>query len=393
MAWKETCPVLEREAFVLACLQEELPVAELCRAFSVSRKTGYKWLARYRANGLAGLHDQSRARHSQEHSVDQKVEGLILDARSHHPTWGAKKLIPYLSRKHPGIDSWPALSTVGQILQRHHLTNPKRPRPTAPRAAAPSLMAREPNDVWSMDFKGQFRTLDGVYCYPLTIADAFSRRLIDIRAMLRPRGDLTKSACKEAFRRDGLPGAIRSDNGEPFAGVGLGRLSALSVWWMKQGILLDRIDPGKPQQNGRHERMHGVLKCETALPPASDIRSQQRRFDRFRPEYNDERPHEGIGGRVPSELWVRSRREYVEHPSEPEYPAHWEARRVKHNGLIKWHGGEVYVSEALAHETVGLEEIDDAVWRLDFYSTPLAMIDERCGEPAIRPIRPKGTGG
>lgn len=390
MPWKETCPMLEREAFVEQARSGELTVAELCRAFGISRKTGYKWLGRHQEQGLVGLADRSRARHTQEHAVSDGVRLLILDARSRHPTWGAKKIVPYLARRHPRVEYWPAFSTVGEILRRHELTRPRRERPAMPHVAMPCLVADKPNDVWTMDFKGHFRTLDGRECHPLTVADAFSRRLIDVRAMPRPRGDLTKKACERAFRTFGLPAVIRTDNGEPFAGSGLGRLSRLSVWWMKQGVRVDRITPGKPQQNGRHERMHGVLKQETTLPPALSLRRQQQRFDRFIPEYNDERPHEALGGRVPSELWRPSTRAYNEHPAGPEYPAHWEKRVVKKTGLMKWRGGEVYVSEPLAHETIGLEEIDDGLWRLDYYTTPLALLDERRNQPTLYAIRPRG---
>lgn len=390
MPWKETCPMCEREEFVDRARGGELTVAELCRAFGVSRKTGYKWLARHHAQGLAGLADRSRARHTQEHAVSDRVMLLILDARSRHPTWGAKKIVPYLERRHPRVERWPALSTVGEILRRHALTRPRREGPARSPLGVPSLVADAPNDVWTMDFKGHFRTLDGRECHPLTIADAFSRRLIDVRGMFRPRGDLTRKACERAFRAHGMPGALRTDNGEPFAGSGIGRLSVLSVWWMKQGVRVERIAPGKPQQNGRHERMHGVLKQETALPPAMSLSSQQRRFDRFVAEYNDERPHEGLAGRVPSELWRPSPRAYVEKPAGPEYPAHWEKRVVKRTGLMKWRGGEVYVSEPLAQETVGLEEIDHGLWRLDYYRVPLAVLDERRNAAVLRPIRAPG---
>jgi transposase InsO family protein len=390
MPWKETCAMCERGSFIDHCRRGELTVAELCRSFGISRKTGYKWLTRHHEEGLAGLADRSRARRTQEHAVSDRLVLLILDARSRHPTWGAKKLVPYLARRHPRIRSWPALSTVGEILRRHGLTRPRRGRPPRPELITPCLRADGPNDVWTMDFKGYFRTLDGRACWPLTIADAFSRRLLGVTAMARPRGDWTRAACERAFRACGVPRVIRTDNGEPFAGSGIGRLSRLSVWWMKQRIRVDRIDPGKPQQNGRHERMHGVLKQETALPPAASLPAQQRRFDRFVPEYNDERPHEALGGRVPSELWRPSPRRYEEHPAGPSYPAHWEKRAVKKTGLMKWRGAVVYVGEPLWKETVGLEEIDDGLWRLDYYETPLAVLDERREDPVIRPIRAPG---
>jgi putative transposase len=390
MAWKETCPMRERESFITQVRRGELTVAELCRSFGISRKTGYKWLGRHHEEGLAGLHDRSRARRTQEHAVSDRVLLLILDARGRHPTWGAKKLVPYLARRHPRVQRWPALWTVGEILRRHELTRPRRERPARPELATTGLIAGGPNDVWTMDFKGYFRTLDGRACWPLTLADAYSRKLLGVRAMTGPRGDLTKAACERAFRSCGVPAVIRTDNGEPFAGSGIGRLSRLSVWWMKQGVRVDRIDPGRPQQNGRHERMHGVLKQETALPPAENLRSQQRRFDRFVREYNQERPHEALGGRVPADLWRASPRVYRERPEIPSYPGHWEKRVVKSMGLMKWRGGEVYVSEPLGKETVGLEEIDDGLWRLDYYSTPLAVLDERREEPVLRPIRLPG---
>ena len=391
MPWKETCRMTEREAFIEACRRGEFGVAEVCRAFEISRKTGYKWLARHHAEGLTGLVDRSRARRTQEHEVSGRVVMLILDARSRHPTWGAKKIVPYLARRHPRVERWPALSTVGEVLRRHGQTRPRRAHPMRPDLPAPCLSAAEaPNDVWTMDFKGYFRTLDGRACWPLTTADAYSRRLLLVQGMAGPRGDLTREACEQAFRAHGLPRAMRTDNGEPFAGAGIGRLSRLSVWWMKQGIRVERIAPGRPQQNGRHERMHGVLKQETTRPAARHLGAQQQRFDRFVEEYNNERPHEALGGRVPSDLWRPSPRVYQDRPPGPSYPAHWEKRAVKRTGLMKWRGMQVYVGEPLHNETVGLEEIDDGLWRVDYYTTPLAVLDERREQPVLRRLRPSG---
>jgi putative transposase len=390
MPWKETCRMSERAALIERWRSGELSASELAAAFGVSRKTVYKWIGRHHEEGLGGLADRSRARHTQEHAVDDRVVELILETRSRHPTWGAKKIVPYLARRHPGVERWPALSTVGEVLRRHELTRPRRVGPARPGPGAGPLVAEGPNEVWTMDFKGHFRTLDGAVCYPLTIADAFSRRLIEVRGMPRPLGVLCRQACERAFRSCGVPRAIRTDNGEPFAGCGLGRLSRLSVWWMRQGVRVERIAPGKPQQNGRHERMHGVLKRETARPPAGSLVSQQRRFDVFVAGYNGDRPHEGLGGLVPLDLWRPSERAYVERPSGPEYARHWETRVVRPTGTIKWRGGELYVSQALSREAVGLEEIDQGRWRLDYFSTPLALLDERGQEPKLEPIRPRG---
>ena len=320
MPWKETCQMCEREAFIVKVGEGELTVAQVCRGFGISRKTGYKWLARHHAQGVAGLTDRSRARHTQDHAVADEVVELILEARSRHSTWGAKKLVPYLAKRHPRVKRWPALSTVGEILRRHTMIPPRTKHPPKPPLGVAMLTARGPNDVWTMDFKGCFRTLDGRLCYPLTIADAFSRCILCVRALPRPQREPTLCVCRAVFEERGLPAAVRTDNGEPFAGSGIGRLSKLSVWWMRQGIRVERIDPGKPQQNGRHERMHGVLKRETVLPPATNLASQQRRFDRFIAEYNGERPHEALGGRVPSELWRPSPRAFVARPPEPQYP-------------------------------------------------------------------------
>ena len=309
----------ERARFVALHAEDLYSMTELCERFGVSRKTGYKWLARYRDGGLDALDDRPRVRHGQHAKTPPEVETLIVDARRKHPTWGPRKLVPWIARRHPDA-RLPAASTVGAILKRHGLVEPKRRRRRAAHPGSRPLVADAPCDVWTADYKGQFRTGDGVYCYPLTVCDAHSRYVLccDGHESVEQYGAL--SAFDRLFREHGLPRSIRTDNGVPFATQAVCGLSRLAVWWIKLGITPDRIEPGKPQQNGRHERMHRTLRAETARPPEADMGAQQRRFDVWRAEFNDERPHDALGGGVPADHYAPSTRPMPERPPEPEYP-------------------------------------------------------------------------
>jgi len=376
MSWKETSPVQEREAFVKAALSQSLSMTAACRKFGVSRKTGYKWLDRYDEMGRQGLVDQSRAPHQQGRETSEEVVDRILEFRRRHRSWGPKKIGACLEEEETET-AWPAVSTIGLILKRHGFIKGRRHRP---RKLAPGsetwTVARGPNEVWTTDFKGKFRMGDGQYCHPLTLVDDFSRYILKCRGLQRATRDLSRPVFEAAFRDYGLPKVIRSDNGKPFADIGPGRLSRLSVWWIKLGIWPEQIAVGHPEQNGRHERMHRELKRETARPGSSNGRAQQRRFDGFCEEYNRERPHEGIGFKKPADLYRRSLRPYPSKLREIEYPGHYEVRKVSSPGWFSWKGDWIYVSACLSGEYVGLREIADGIWRVYFDALELGVVDE-----------------
>lgn len=377
MPWKVTCEMDERLRFVADCLVGEEPMAQLCRRYGISRKTGYKWLERYGEHGVGGLEERSRAPLSHPNAVAEAIERMLLDLRGAHPTWGPRKLLAILARRHPAT-VWPAPSTVGDLLRRHGLVVPRRRRPALWARPTALQTPAGANQLWCADFKGWFRTGDGRRCTPLTITDAHTRLLLRCQALgLRTGVDLVRPIFAATFREYGLPLAIRTDNGPPFASLGLGGLSALSVWWIRLGIAVERIEPGHPEQNGRHERMHRTLKAETTKPPAATRRAQQERFNRFRQEYNEVRPHEALGQQPPATVFDRSPRPYPARLAEVEYPQEWTTRAVRGNGQMKWGGSEVRLSQALAGQRVGLEPLGDGLWRVYFAQVPLGLFDER----------------
>lgn len=393
MPWKETCPMEERMKYVSDWLKEEWSVAELCRVYSISRKTGYKWIKRYRTHGMEGLREISRAPHIHPNQTPASTEEQLIRFRHQHPRWGPRKLIHRLEEIRPE-EFWPAASTVGTILKRHGLTKPPRRRKRTPVFSGEVRKIRRPNDVWGADFKGWFRTQDGCRVDPLTISDLASRYLIECQALASTTGAFVRPCFERAFREFGLPWAIRTDNGPPFASVGLGGLSRLSVWWIRLGILPERIRPGHPEENGRHERMHRSLKEETLRPPKRNPRTQQTAFDLFRREFNTERPHEALGMTPPGRCYQASGRSYTETPPELEYGNGVECRRVRSNGEIKWGGGFLYLSEALIGERVGLRRVDNDLWTIHFGPVPLAIYDmsqkrlQRCDPVKLSPMCP-----
>ena len=354
LPWTDTNPQREQERFILAYLEGSESFSSLCRGFGISRKTGYKRLHRYEETGIEGVGDRSRAPHTHPNQVAEEVEEKVVAARQEHPTWGPKKLVAWLKEKEPGI-KWPAASTAGNILERHGLTRPRRKVRRTPPWSEPFGECWEPNQVWCVDFKGQFKTGDGVGVYPLTLVDAHSRYLLCCQGLGGTHGSEVRRSMEGLFREKGLPQAIRSDNGAPFASVGLGGLSRLAVWWVKLGIVPERIEPGHPEQNGRLERLHRTLKAETANPPGKNRRAQQVAFDQFRCEYNQERPHEALRQRTPAQWYRPSLREYPHRISSPEYPQGTQVRRVRSNGEIKWQGDKIYLSEAPGGRTGGAE--------------------------------------
>lgn len=372
----------ERIRFIAEYVEGEQAMAALCRAYGISRKTGYRLVARYEAEGAAGLSARSRAPHQPPHAVAPTVSAAILAARGAHARWGPRKLRAWLQRRTPE-QSWPAASTIGALLQRHGLTVPRRRRVRAAPAPAPFAICRAPNDLWATDFKGWFRTGDGRRCDPLTLTDGASRFLLRCQALPRTDAPHVRPIVEAAFREYGLPRVIRSDNGPPFASVAAGGLSRLAVWWIKLGIAPERIQPGHPEENGRLERFHLTLKQETAAPPAATGRAQQRAFDRFRQEYNHERPHEALGQQPPATVYTSSPRPYPARvPDDVPYPDGYARRYVHPNGEITWHHHRVFISQALAGEHAGLHEEDDGAWRVYFGPIALGWIEP--GQPRLR---------
>lgn len=391
MAWKETVVLEERMRFVLACRAVPCDaMAVLCRRFGVSRRTGYKWLERYEGQGPSGLEDQSRAPHTHPRAAGALLVERVVAARRAHPTWGPRKLLAILQREDPAA-SWPAASTIGGILQRQGLSVPRVRRARPGPGANPLGPCLAPNRVWCADFKGWFRTGDGRRCDPLTVMDGHSRYLLRCQAVARMDYATTRGLFEATFRRHGLPEAIRTDNGEPFAGNGLLRLSRLNVWWVRLGIGLQRIEPGKPQQNGSHERMHGTLQAETASPPAATLRAQARRFEAFVKEYNHQRPHEALGMATPASVYRPSARAYPEKLAELEYPSDYQLRKVAADGDIRWKVAKVFLSKSLGGQTVGLQELDGRFWKVSLGPVELGLLDEKVGR-LLRPCERKRLG-
>ena len=370
MPWPEESTMDLRRQFVQDVQSGAAPMTELCAAYQISRKTGYKWLARFDEGGLPALADQSRRPATSPTATPPELVRALLDARGRHPTWGPRKLLHLVRQQLPGAP-WPARSTIALHLARAGLVvSPRRVRrPGHP--GPPQAPMDAPNAVWTADFKGQFRTGDGAECFPLTIADGYSRMLLVCRALTSTRVLESQPYFRRAFQEFGLPRRIRSDNGVPFATQALGRLSPLSVWWIRLGILPDLIEPASPQQNGRHERMHRTLKRDTARPPRATRRAQQRRFDVWRAEYNTLRPHEALDDATPASHDTPSGRRFPDHLPPLEYPGHYAVRRVSTNGGIRWDARWVNVSHTLGGEYVGLVEIDDGEW--DVYFGPLRL--------------------
>jgi len=379
MSWKETCVMDEKTAFIAEYLRGEVPMTVLCERFGVSRDTGYRLVRRYEEEGAGGLVPRSRAPHCHGMAMAEEIAAAIVALRRERPYWGPKKLRAILMRR-DGKRPWPAPSTIGDLLRREGLSAPRRRRRTAEPLTRPFQPVSEPNDLWCIDFKGWFRTADGARCDPLTITDADSRFLIECRIVPETIAAV-QPVVDQALRELGLPRAIRSDNGGPFASsTAAGGLTRLAVHWVKLGIRLERIDPGAPQQNGRHERMHGTLKKETSQPPAATLAEQQACFDRFRNDYNDNRPHEALGQVPPTSRYRPSPRPYPAKLEEPWYDADHAVRRVRTSGEIKWGGQLIYINEALAGEPVGVAETEAGDWIVRFADIDLGLIDRKTGK-------------
>ena len=389
MPWKEMCRMDQKRQFVLEWRSGSMSRSGLCELYGIRRQTGYKWAKRFEGSrSWKALEERSRRPLQSPQSTTRKLVKLILSQKKQFPNWGP---IPILKRlqthwpQHP----WPAPSTIGAILKRHGMVRARYRRHRLPPRTRPFLHCREPNDVWCIDFKGQFRTLDAQMCYPLTVMDATTRYLFLCKGFRSPTLTNVKSALEELFKEYGLPKAIRSDNGEPFAAASAaGGLSRLSAWWCKLGIRLERIDPGKPQQNGRHERMHLTLKIETCSPPKRNLGVQQRAFDRFCRMYNEVRPHQALALRTPASLYEPSPRRMPIHLPRLHYPFS-DCHRVASNGSIRLGRRRLNISSSLAGEIIGINQIDARYSQVAFGDIVLGFLDSQNLERGL--IVPKGN--
>jgi transposase InsO family protein len=366
----------QRERFVRDDRLALYTMTELCDRYDISRKTGYKWLERFDAGGRAGLSDRSRAPHQCPHRITEHVAQLICLARRQHPSWGPEKLLQWLGPRHPDIDL-PAVSTAGDLLARKGLVKKRRRRRPHLHPGVVPAVTTQPNDLWTADFKGQFRTRDGIYCYPLTIADQHTRFLMACHGLLSTKGHGVRPVFDRLFREYGLPRAIRTDNGVPFATTGIHGFSQLNVWWLRLGIQHQRILPGQPQQNGAHERMHKTLKGDAIRPPRATLAAQQRAFNRFRGMYNTERPHKFLRGRTPGSLYRPSTRPYTGELPPIEYPGHFLVKRITNAGTFRFKKRLLFIANALKQHTIGLEEIADGIWSIHFCRVLVGRLDER----------------
>jgi len=389
MGWKQTSAMDEKLRFIGESLAGVESMTRLCERYGISRQTGYQLKRRYAEEGFAGLRERSRAPHQHGRATSADLVARIVGLRRAKPHWGPKKLLAKLEQVSPDA-AWPGHAAISDILRREGLIadRGKRGRPLF--VEQPFAQVTAPNDAWCIDFKGWFETADAIRCDPLTVTDAFSRYLLGLRIMAGTTGPV-QAYVDELFKAYGVPQAIRSDNGPPFASTGAGGLSRLSARWAKMGIRLERIRPGRPQQNGRHERMHRTLKAEACQPPSSNAAEQQARFETFQQEFNFERPHEALNQRTPSSHYQPSARSFEEPKGDPDYGQD-QVRRVRSSGEIKWDGGMIYISDALIGEAVGITECEGGHSLVRFASVPLGLVEYPTGKfVRFGPGRPPRT--
>ena len=384
MPWKTSSVMDEKLRFVFEYERDEETMRDLCARFGISRETGYVWLRRYRQYGVKGLVELDRAAHGHPNQTAAEVERAVLELREAHMRWGPRKLKRVLERDQPGLRC-PAASTIGGIVRRAGLAAPRRKRRRTEPYTEPLAHANGTNRVWCADFKGWFKSRDGRRIDPLTITDAWSRYLLRCQAVEKTDTERVRAIFEATFRERGLPEAIRTDNGAPFASTAVGGLSRLAVWWIKLGIVPERIQAGHPEQNGRHERMHRSLKLE--VHRADDWRAQQRELDRFRHDFNHVRPHEALQMQTPASVYEPSPRSYPARVAEVEYPDSMRVRRVKSHGHFRWKTHDVFLSEVLWGEPIGLEENDDGIFTVYFAHLPLARFDSKTCTLAPLPHR------
>jgi len=374
MPWAERSMLDSKMAFIVAWQRGEMSMSERCRQHGISRQCGYELIERFETEGLDGLKARSRAPHHHPNAIAEGEVEAVLEVRRRHPTWGPKKIRVWLLQRRPTV-RWPAESTIAVLLDRAGLVVHRKTRRRVAPASSLLHSCAASNDVWGVDFKGWFRTGDGRRCDPLSLSDLHSRYVLRLQAVAQTDVQHVWPIFEAALREYGLPRVVRSDNGAPFASLGAGGLSPLAVNLVKAGVLVERIAPGKPQQNGRHERLHRTVKEDTASPPAANHRAQQRRFDDFRRIFNEERPHEALGQVTPASVYQPSIRAWSGRLCSPDYAEGEEVRVVRHNGEIKWRGGYTYLSSTLSGEPVGFSEIDDARWAVRYGPIELGTID------------------
>jgi len=382
MPWEQTSAMDQRVKFIADWLTGNCCKVELCIAYGISRPTADKWIKRYETGGVKALEELSRAPYSHPNATPEEVREMIIATKLYRQSWGPRKVLDYLRENGPELD-WPAVSTAGEILNRAGLVKPRIRRQHVSPYSEPFAACEGPNQIWSADFKGNFVLGNHRRCYPLTLSDNFSRFLLLNRALEHTSYAEVRPWFEWAFRYYGLPEAIRTDNGPPFASLALGGLTELSKWWIQLGIRPERIKPGKPSQNGRHERMHGTLKREVA--PQATHKAQQRHFDLFQEHYNWERPHEALGGKTPGSMYCSSPRCYPGKVPPVEYGSAVLVKRVRHNGEIRWRGDLIYVSQVLAQEPLGLKQIENGKWEVRYSFHLLGILDEQA--KAVAPAK------
>jgi putative transposase len=382
MTWKKSDPKEQKILFIADWLKEEWSMTELCDYYSISRKTGYKLVNRYVSEKEAAFEEKSRAKHFISNKVSSVIVNKLVQLKHEYPTFGPMKLRNWLIKNKPEI-KWPATSTISEVLKSHGLVKPRKYRHKIPPYTQPFSDCSHVNKTWSADFKGKFRLGNTRYCHPLTVTDNYSRFLLGCDGMYQPTLKETKRVFERIFYQYGLPEVIRTDNGTPFAGTGIGGLSQLSIWWIKLGIIPERIDAGCPEQNGRHERMHRTLKEATTKPPKRNLSNQQQCFNDFIHEYNHERSHEGIENKCPGEIYQSSNRSLPSRIPEICYPSHFEIRKVRSNGEIKLNGKRYYLTELLHGEYVGIEMLDGEQAIIHFAKLKLGKINAE-GNRVIR---------
>jgi transposase InsO family protein len=375
MTWEGVTVSEQKQRFIEDFLLNYYSIAELAERFSISRKTAHKWINRYKEYGQSGLEERSRRPHSCPWQTPSVVVEELVSLRKAHPRWGPKKLLDVMGRRDPEC-TLPAISTAAKILAEKGLVKSRR-RYRRAHPGCPQTTPTEPNDIWPADYKGQFRLKNGSYCFPLTVSDLATRFILGVDAHPTISLEHTVAHFRRLFTEYGLPKRIRTDNGVPFASNALARLSQLSVWFIKLGIYPELIEPGEPQQNGVHERMHRTLKQEATIPPAGSLRGQQQKFDAFRREFNDDRPHEAIDMKRPSELYQRSKRRMPQKLETYDYPRHFLVRRVSRGGTIRIFKRQIFVSNTLQEDYVGLEEVGDGVYDLYFCFYQIGRYDLR----------------
>jgi transposase InsO family protein len=374
MPWEQTSAMDQRVKFIADWLSHDYTKMDLCRAYGISRPTADKWIQRYQQGGVEQLEERSRAAHRHPNQSSEEVVQMLIETKLYQQSWGPKKVLDYLRQHGPEL-GWPADSTAGEILKRAGLVKRRVRRHHVWPYSEPFGDCQGPNQIWSADFKGDFALGNHRRCYPLTLSDNFSRYLLMCRALEHPSYQAVRPWFEWAFREYGLPEAMRTDNGPPFASLAIGGISELSKWWIQLGIRPERIKPGKPSQNGRHERMHRTLKQD--VPPQPTHRRQQNQFDLYLEQYNGYRPHEALGRKTPGSVYCASPRSYPGKIPAIEYAPGITVRQVRHNGEIKWNGALIYVSQVLAQEPLGLKQIAENQWEVRYSFHLLGTLDQR----------------